>query len=230
MKQKDKYQNELIKQKDEYQNELMKQKDKYQNELMKQKDEILQLKTDLISRQLIIEKNEQAYNEKIKLYESFNNDNKQTLSSTIDKLASKSSSNSYVNNQNKYNIIGRVDLSPENISSHIDKYTMELYDKGISGLVEWTKLYFLTNEKGELMFDIADRSRRICVYHNKEGIMIRDEKIEKLKNSIRPILLPKIKEHHKTKCAELELIEDCEEASIMMEKNRRLKKTNDSFD
>lgn len=105
------------------------------------------------------------------------------------------------NNNVKTNITinNKLDLSEEKIKDAIPYYSMEHYERGVAGMADWVYNKLLTNEQGETSYHCTDKARCNFSFMDNNGIVVKDEKAEKLKAAIKPIIAPEIKKFYKAK-------------------------------
>ena len=85
---------------------------------------------------------------------------------------------------------------------------MEHFEKGSSGIADWASGSFLLDENNKPLIACTDKARKTFVYRDADGNKIRDERAEKLKDKIRPILEPRILECKRVNYEYLETHDD----------------------
>lgn len=101
-------------------------------------------------------------------------------------------------NNTQLNILNQMtplDLSEQRIIDAVANYTMEHYLKGPAGTVEWLIPNLLTDEKSNLTYRCNDKNRGHFFHKNADGERVEDMKGEYLINSVKPHMLPKLKEY-----------------------------------
>ena len=98
--------------------------------------------------------------------------------------ATTTTSNVRINNI--YNNLEPLDLSDERIRNEVeDNFTDNHFNDGIKGVARFTKDYILkSNEEGKTKYICSDTSRGIFKYLDENGLLQKDVKASKLKNSI----------------------------------------------
>ena len=102
-------------------------------------------------------------------------------------LASKTTNTtSNVRIQNIYNNLEPLDLSAERIRNEVeDNFTDSHFNDGVKGVARFTKDYILkSNEEGKTKYICSDTSRGIFKYLDENGLVQKDLKASRLKNSI----------------------------------------------
>ena len=102
-------------------------------------------------------------------------------------LASKSTTTtSNVRINNVYNNLETLDLNEDKIRRAVeDNFTDNHFNDGIKGVARFTKDYILnSNEEGKTKYICSDISRGIFKYLDENGLLQKDVKASKLKNSI----------------------------------------------
>jgi hypothetical protein len=101
-------------------------------------------------------------------------------------LASKTTNTSNVRINNIYNNLEPLDLSDERIRNEVeDNFTDNHFNDGIKGLARFTKDYILkSTEEGKTKYICSDTSRGIFKYIDENGLLQKDVKASRLKNSI----------------------------------------------
>ena len=103
-------------------------------------------------------------------------------------LASKTTNTttSNVRISNVYNNLEPLDLSDERIRNEVeDNFTDNHFNDGIKGVARFTKDYILkSNEEGKTKYICSDTSRGIFKYLDENGLLQKDLKASRLKNSI----------------------------------------------
>ena len=87
---------------------------------------------------------------------------------------------------NVYNNLEPLDLNEEKIRREVeDNFTNNHFNDGIKGVARFTKDYILkSNEEGKSKYICSDTSRGIFKYLDENGLLQKDVKASKLKNSI----------------------------------------------
>ena len=98
--------------------------------------------------------------------------------------ATTTTSNVRINNI--YNNLEPLDLSDERIRNEVeDNFTDNHFNDGIKGVARFTKDYILkSNEEGKTKYICSDTSRGIFKYLDENGLLQKDLKASRLKNSI----------------------------------------------
>lgn len=131
-----------------------------------------------------------------RLYGQLQQQNQDEIKETkliLSQLASKPTSTT--NNQmNIFNQMKPLDLSEQRIIQAVANYTMEHYIKGSIGMVEWIIPNLLMDDNENLTYRCNDKNRYHFYHKNSKGEKVDDIKGENLINSVRPHMLPKMKE------------------------------------
>jgi hypothetical protein len=158
-----------------------------QVELNQEKERVLLLNSEL-------NKSREEY--EIKLKEATNNFEKErskleekikTHEVHLFALSSKATTTtSNVRINNVYNNLETLDLNEDKIRRAVeDNFTDTHFNDGVKGVARFTKDYILkTNEEGKTKYICSDTSRGIFKYLDENGLLQKDVKASRLKNSI----------------------------------------------
>lgn len=183
--------------------ELDQEKEKsiaFKTELIQEKEKVLLLQTELKIQKEYASKLE----EKIKTHEVH-------LFALSSKATTTTTSNVRINNV--YNNLETLDLNEEKIRRAVeDNFTDNHFNDGVKGVARFTKDYILKSTEGKTKYICSDTSRGIFKYLDENGLLQKDVKASKLKNSIQApiskkshtIFMVKLdEEEHNDKAAEI---------------------------
>jgi len=133
---------------------LLKQQIEKKDDIIKEKDFFLKEKENsLKEKNNSLKEKENSLKEKDKIINKLLKSN--TQQKTISNTSNKNSNNTYISQNNYYNI----DISQERFNQHIiDKYGFELYEKGGEGGCQLI-IEFLSSSKNRYRAEIADNAR-----------------------------------------------------------------------
>ena len=125
--------------------------------------------------------------EKIRLEEKLEQKIEKHESNLLSLASKTTNTTSNVRIQNNiYNNLEPLDLSEDKISREVeDNFTDNHFNDGIKGVARFTKDYILkSNDEGKTKYICSDTSRGIFKYLDENGLLQKDIKASKLKNSI----------------------------------------------
>ena len=124
--------------------------------------------------------------EKIRLEEKLEQKIEKHESNLLSLASKTTNTTSNVRIQNIYNNLEPLDLSAERIRNEVeDNFTDSHFNDGVKGVARFTKDYILkSNEEGKTKYICSDTSRGIFKYLDENGLVQKDLKASRLKNSI----------------------------------------------
>lgn len=105
--------------------------------------------------------------------------------------------NMKISNKIQINIDNRLDLSQNNLLNYVENYTKEHYNQGSAGIAIWGSENIFFDKDGKAKIACTDKSRKKLSYYDEKGNLIKDEKGEKIKEQLKPVLASKMGEYRR---------------------------------